>query len=82
MLDVGARHGFHGLIFLAWGGRYYAATDVAKDSFTIRQLKNQRTLNHDRTPLNFSMRELANRYPQRFHLAVGEKETSSFHAVS
>lgn len=75
LLDVGARHGFHGLIFLAWGGHRYAATDVAKDSFTIRQLKNQRTLNHDRTPLKFSMRELADRYPQRLHLAVGERET-------
>jgi SAM-dependent methyltransferase len=76
LLDVGARHGFHGIVFLAWGGRCYSATDLAKDSFTIKQLKNQRTLNHDKTPLPFSMKEIAQLNPDRINLTVGESEPS------
>jgi SAM-dependent methyltransferase len=74
LLDVGARHGFNGLVFLAWGGRFYAAVDTAAKAFRLRHVKDHMRRDHPHIDVGFSMEEMAERYPDRLWLSVVEEK--------
>ena len=72
VLDFGARTGFHGLAFLAFGARLYAAVDQVSKSYKQTSVKSYFHDDHRRMELGFNMREIGERYPERFRLMIAD----------